>query len=119
MRLPGLAVALVAAGAALVALPGTGRAAGPATAAGVQRGLDGLVAAREGPPGAIATLFRNGRLTVLRAGRADIRRDGPPSASDHMRIASVSKAFSGVVARRLRSVQTTAVCALLRAARGR
>ena len=101
MRLPGLAVALVAAGAALVALPGTGRAAGLATAAGVQRGLDGLVAAREGPPGAIATLFRNGRLTVLRAGRADIRRDGPPSASDHMRIASVSKAFSGVVALRL------------------
>src|ERR687888_1819579 len=98
MRLPGLAVALVAAGATLLALPGTGRAAGPATAADVQRGLDRLVAARNGPPGAIATLYRNGRLTVLRAGRADVGRARAPRATDHMRIASVAKAFSGAIA---------------------
>jgi D-alanyl-D-alanine carboxypeptidase len=92
------AVAIVA---ALLAAPVAGRAAGPATAADVQRGLDGLVAASEGPPGAIATLYRNGRLTVLHAGRADIRRKGPPRATQHMRIASVSKAFSGAVALQL------------------
>jgi D-alanyl-D-alanine carboxypeptidase len=90
---------LLAAGlAALLALPAAGHASGPATAAGVQRGLDRLVTARGGPPGAIATLYRNGDLTVLRAGRADIRRQRPPRASDHMRIASVAKAFNGAVA---------------------
>ena len=38
---------------------------------------------------------------MLRAGRADIARERPPRAKDHMRIASVSKAFSGAVALRL------------------
>ena len=67
----------------------------------VQRGLERLVAARGGPPGAIATLHRDGRTTVLRAGRADVRRPRPPRAGDHMRIASVTKAFTGAVALRL------------------
>jgi D-alanyl-D-alanine carboxypeptidase len=97
MRLSRLPFALAAALVALLALPVAGRAAAPATAAAVQRGLDGLVAASNGPPGAIATFYRNGRLTVLRAGRADIRRNRPPRATDHMRIASVAKAFSGAV----------------------
>src|SRR3954447_12248917 len=90
--------AIAAALTALVALPAAGRATAPATVAAVQRGLDRLVAARGGPPGAIATLYRNGRLTVLRAGRADIARGRAPQASDHMRIASVAKAFSGAIA---------------------
>ena len=76
-----------------------GAAAGSTVA--VQRGLDGLVAASGGPPGAIVTLYRDGRLTVLRAGRADVRRRGAPRASDHMRLGSVTKAFSGAVALRL------------------
>jgi D-alanyl-D-alanine carboxypeptidase len=66
--------------------------------ADVQRGLERLVAARGGPPGAIATIYRNGHLTVLRAGRADVRRSGTPKPTDHMRIASVAKAFNGAVA---------------------
>src|SRR4051812_15546902 len=45
--------------------------------------------------------YRHGRLKVIRAGRANIRRTRPPSATDHMRIASVAKAFSGAVALRL------------------
>lgn len=69
-----------------------------ASNAAVQRGLEHLVAATGGPPGAIATLTRNGRTTVLRAGRADVRRPGAPRSTDHMRIASVAKAFSGAVA---------------------
>jgi len=79
---------------ALLALPS---AASAATPADVQRGLDRLVASVGGPPGAIATLYENGRLTVLRAGRANVERRGAPRATDHMRIASVAKAFSGAV----------------------
>ncbi|MDQ2631888.1 MAG: beta-lactamase family protein [Actinomycetota bacterium] len=76
--------------------------AAPAAAAprpaDVKRGLERLVAAKGGPPGAIATMYRDGKLTVLRAGRADVRRPGAPKPTDHMRIASVAKAFSGAVA---------------------
>jgi len=64
----------------------------------VKRGLQRLVAAAGGPPGAIATMYRDGRLTVLRAGRADAKRRGAPKPSDHMRIASIAKAFNGAVA---------------------
>jgi D-alanyl-D-alanine carboxypeptidase len=92
---------LAAALAVLLAVPGTGQAAPPATPTAVQRGIERLVRANGGPPGAIVTLYRDGRLTVLRAGRADIRRRRPPAASDHMRIASVAKAFSGAIALQL------------------
>src|SRR5829696_1091039 len=71
--------------------------AAPVRPADVQRGLERLVAVEGGPPGAIATIYREGRTTVLRAGRADVRRRPAPRASDHMRIASVAKAFSGAV----------------------
>jgi D-alanyl-D-alanine carboxypeptidase len=81
--------------------PAAGRAARPTADDAVQRGLERLVAARGGPSGAIATLHRDGRTTVLRAGRADVKRRGKPRATDHMRIASVAKAFSGAVALRL------------------
>lgn len=54
----------------------------------LQRSLARLVAAPAGPVGAIATLDRNGHLTVLRAGRADAAHRGAPRARDHMRIAS-------------------------------
>jgi D-alanyl-D-alanine carboxypeptidase len=85
-----------------VLLAATVGIAGPASAASttadVQRGLERLVAAPGGPPGAIATLYRDGKLTVLRAGRADATKKGAPRATDHMRIASVAKAFNGAVA---------------------
>jgi len=101
MRLSRVPVPAIAAAAVLLAFPVAGWAADRATAADVQRGLDGLVAASGGPPGAVATLYRNGRLTVLSAGRADIMRKGVPRARQRMRIASVAKAFSGAVALRL------------------
>ncbi len=68
------------------------------TAADVQRGLERLVSAPGGPPGAIATLYRDGQTTVLRAGRADVKHRAAPRPTDHMRIASIAKAFSGAVA---------------------
>ncbi len=73
-------------------------AAGRTTDASVERGLQRLVSAPGGPIGAIATLYRDGRTTVLRAGRADVTRPGAPRLGDHMRIASIAKAFSGAVA---------------------
>jgi D-alanyl-D-alanine carboxypeptidase len=90
--------ALLIAALACAAAMAPATAAAKSTAADVQRGLERLVAAPGGPPGAIATLYRDGKLTVLRAGRADVSRGGAPRASDHMRIASVAKAFSGAVA---------------------
>ena len=96
MRTPRLLLLLIAALACTAALAPAASAA--STSADVQRGLQRLVDAPGGPPGAIATIYRGGKLTVLRAGRADIKRKGAPRASDHMRIASVAKAFSGAVA---------------------
>lgn len=72
-------------------------AAAPPGPDDVQRGLERLVAAKGGPPGAIATMYRDGRMTVLRAGRANVKRPRALRSTEHMRIASVSKAFSGAV----------------------
>lgn len=82
--------------AALV-FPGAAVAHGRTGVDVLTRGLRGLVAAKDGPPGVIATLYRNGHLTVVRAGRADVAHPGAPRGTDHMRIASVSKAFNGAV----------------------
>jgi len=75
-----------------------GSAAAKTTDAQVLKGLEGLVTSPGGPPGAIATLYRNGKLTTLSTGRADNKKATKPRATDHMRIASVAKAFSGAVA---------------------
>ena len=68
------------------------------TRAKLQSQLDGLVAADLGPPGAVVTLHRGSGTTVLRAGVADLASGRRPKATDHMRIASMAKAFSGAVA---------------------
>jgi len=75
--------------------------AGTPTEAKLQRQLNSLVAAEGGPPGAIVTLRRGERMQVLSAGVADVKKRRAPRANDHMRIASVAKAFSGAVALRL------------------
>ena len=63
----------------------------------MQRDLRALVAAPGGPPGAIVTLYRNGRTTVLRAGVSQVGTHRAPRATDHMRIASIAKAFSAAI----------------------
>ncbi len=67
----------------------------------MQRGLHALVKAKGGPPGAIATMYRDGKTTVMRAGYADRGARRRARSTDHMRIASIAKAFSGAVALRL------------------
>ena len=64
----------------------------------LQRGLDELVAAPDGPPGVIVVLRDGDHQRVLRAGTADITTGRPLEPNDHTRTASTSKAFSGAVA---------------------
>ena len=75
--------------------------AGSSADARVQLDLRALVATPGGPPGAIVTLYRYGRTTVLTAGVAQLGTRRPPRATDYMRIASIAKAFSGAVALQL------------------
>ena len=96
-----LPAGLAAAVALILLLPAGAQATQRGADAKVLRGLERLVAAPGGPPGAVATLRRDGRTTVLRAGRSDVRRRGRPRATDHMRLASVSKAFGGAIALQL------------------
>ncbi|MDJ0371571.1 serine hydrolase domain-containing protein [Streptomyces sp. H10-C2] len=98
------ATALVAAVGGLFQPAQTAQAEGPATPPhdrNLQRQLDELVGTGDGPPGVIALLTRDGRTEVYRAGIGDIESGRPPRADDHMRIASVSKAYSGAVALQL------------------
>jgi D-alanyl-D-alanine carboxypeptidase len=92
--------ALVTALAILAAAAAPAAASGP-TKADLQSQLDALVAAEGGPPGAIVTLRRGSHLTVLTSGAADVETGRKPRSTDHMRIASIAKAFSGAVALQL------------------
>lgn len=51
-----------------------------------------------GPPGVSAVIDRGGKAKLHRAGVRSVRSRKPFRKSDHMRIASVAKAFSGAVA---------------------
>jgi D-alanyl-D-alanine carboxypeptidase len=64
----------------------------------LESALEELVALRGGPPGAVALVQRGNRRTVYTAGVADVRTRRRIRAGDHMRVASVAKAYSGAVA---------------------
>ncbi|MCX5192393.1 beta-lactamase family protein [Streptomyces sp. NBC_00249] len=74
---------------------------GPRHDKSLQQQLDRLVAQDDGPPGVIAVLTREDRTQVYTAGVGDTATGRPPRPDDHMRIASIAKAFSGAVALRL------------------
>ncbi|MFC7840399.1 serine hydrolase domain-containing protein [Streptomyces sp. NPDC001046] len=82
------------------ATPGSGSSGGSGERA-LQRQLEELVTTPGGPPGVIVVLKRDGTPRVLRAGVADLETGRPIEPTDHMRIASTAKAFSGAVALRL------------------
>ena len=63
--------------------------------------LHELVSKPGGPPGIIVLIQRGSNHYLHTAGVANIETGLPPRAREHMRIASVSKAFSGAVARSL------------------
>lgn len=83
---------------ALFTLAGCGSDSGSASPSDLQTTLDALVADPEGPPGAIAIIQRDADVEVVTAGVADIDSDRPIALDDHMRMASVAKAFSGAAA---------------------
>jgi D-alanyl-D-alanine carboxypeptidase len=90
-------VAMTALVAALVVLAAPGLAEARSSDA-LERALDGIVAARGGPPGLSVLIQRGGRRQFLSRGFSDVRARRRPAANDHMRIASMSKAFNGAVA---------------------
>lgn len=60
--------------------------------------LGQLVQMPGGPPGAIAVVQRGPSVAVYRAGTSDVKSGTPMGPRQHMRLASVSKAFTGAVA---------------------
>jgi D-alanyl-D-alanine carboxypeptidase len=91
------AVTFVAVVGAVVVAAAPGEARSPGVDGALDRALQQLVEGPGGPPGAIVLVHRRGVTRVHRAGVADIARRRPWRATDHMRIASVAKAFSGAV----------------------
>jgi D-alanyl-D-alanine carboxypeptidase len=87
-------VAMLAAGASTAEQ----RAAGAAASSNLGAELRQLVQMRGGPPGVIAIVQRGGSTALYRAGVSDVRSRSPMSTTQHMRVASVAKAFSGAVA---------------------
>lgn len=92
--------ALLASAAAAVACAGllapASASAGSAQAdARLDRALRELVAMPGGPPGAGALVQRGGHRGLHTAGRAKLGSPAPFGARQHMRIASVTKAFTG------------------------
>ncbi|MGW0937057.1 serine hydrolase domain-containing protein [Streptomyces sp. NPDC002666] len=67
----------------------------------LRRQLQELTEAPGGPPGVIAVLEREHRTEVFRAGVADTGTARPIVTTDHMRIASTAKAYSGAVSLQL------------------
>lgn len=88
--------------ALLIVLVGTGSAVAATPArqadAALDRALKRLVAMPGGPPGVIAVVQRGNRVKVHTAGYGDVETKRKPRGTDHMRIASTAKAFSGAVA---------------------
>lgn len=68
-----------------------------------------LVDRPDGPPGAIAVLRDGGRVRVIQAGVAEVGTRREPRATDHMRLASASKAYRVPS----HSVSSTAGCSAL------
>jgi D-alanyl-D-alanine carboxypeptidase len=64
----------------------------------LQEALNALVSRSDGPPGVIAVVTRGATQTVYRAGTAQVGQSVPLESTDHIRLASVSKAYSGAVA---------------------
>jgi D-alanyl-D-alanine carboxypeptidase len=82
-------------------LPGSASAGADQADARLERALDRIVATPDGPPGVSAVVQRGKALRLHTAGRADLAAPGAIRLRQQMRIASVSKAFTGAVMLRL------------------
>ena len=68
------------------------------TGAALQKALNQLVAMPDGPPGVIVIVQHGGRSAIYQAGTASLADRRPLSTSDHARLASFAKTYSGAVA---------------------
>ena len=84
-------------GASLVGCS-TGESAGGQADKALDQAIEELVNAPSGPPGVVVLVQRGSTPSVHVGGVADVGTGREPTADDSMRIASVSKAFSGGVA---------------------
>lgn len=92
--------ALIALGLALT-LPAFADAGSEQADQRLERSLNKLVAMPDGPPGVGVVVQRGGQLRFHTAGRARLDSPKPFRLDDHMRIASVTKAFTGAVTLKL------------------
>jgi D-alanyl-D-alanine carboxypeptidase len=82
----------------LVAGAGTRPTPGVAERA-LERAIERFVRVKGGPPAVVAVVQRgDGEPKLFAAGVADTSTEAPPTIDDHMRLASVAKAFSGATA---------------------
>ena len=105
-------VAATLALAALTVLPGSACAGAKQADARLNDELATLVGMPQGPPGVAAVVQREGKLKLHTAGTATVGFPDPIRLRDYMRIASVTKAFTGatilrLVERRRLSLRTT------------
>jgi D-alanyl-D-alanine carboxypeptidase len=68
------------------------------TGVGIQKQMGTLVSMPGGPPGVIAVVQRLGQRSVYTAGVGNLQTGDRIRPTDHMRLASTAKAFSGAVA---------------------
>lgn len=66
--------------------------------AGLRRAISELVAMPGGPPGVAVVVQRKGDRQFFAGGVAQVGRAAPPRIDDHMRVASVAKAFTAATA---------------------
>ncbi len=60
--------------------------------------LEKLVRRKDGPPGVAVVVQRDDEPRLHAAGLGDVETESPPVIDDHVRVASVAKAFSGAAA---------------------
>jgi D-alanyl-D-alanine carboxypeptidase len=91
--------ALIGAGLSSPAIASSGYPPAPPSAGkALQAALNAFVAHPDASPGIIVTIGNGSALTVRTAGVADVVTKAKLKATDHMRVASVAKAFSGAAA---------------------
>jgi D-alanyl-D-alanine carboxypeptidase len=67
----------------------------------IRAAMQKVLSSKLGPPGVIVTYNRGAKTTSLAMGKKQVGTGGVPNVGDHMRIASMAKAFTGAVVLRL------------------
>lgn len=60
-----------------------------------------VLSSKLGPPGILVTMHSRGKTTTLTGGQRQIGTGGSPEIDDHIRLASITKAYTGAVVLRL------------------